>query len=57
MADDAKINTLTVMIMHVPCCRGLLSLAHQAVQSTKRKVPIKSIVVSLQGDILSEEWL
>ena len=54
--EDAKINTLTVMIMQVPCCMGLLSLAKQAVENSKRKVPIKSIVVSLQGEILSEDW-
>ena len=55
--DDAKINTLTVMIMQVPCCRGLLSLAQQAVQQAQRKAPIKGIVVGLQGEILSEDWL
>lgn len=55
--DDAKINTLTVMIMQVPCCAGLLSLAQQAVQSAKRKVPIKCIVVGVQGEIISEEWV
>ena len=55
--EDAKINTLTVMIMQVPCCMGLVSLAQQAVAASKRKVPIKSIVVSLQGNILSEEWV
>ncbi len=54
--EDAKINTLTVMIMQVPCCMGLLNLAQQAVQSSKRTVPMKSIVVGLQGEILSEEW-
>lgn len=54
--EDAKINTLTVVIMQVPCCMGLLSLAKQAVENSKRKVPIKSIVVSLQGEILSEDW-
>jgi len=54
--EDAKINTLTVLIMQVPCCMGLLNLAQQATQSSKRKVPIKSVVVSLQGEILSEEW-
>jgi hypothetical protein len=54
--EDAKINTLTVLIMQVPCCMGLLSLAQQALQSSTRKVPIKSIVVSIQGEILSEEW-
>ena len=55
--DDAKINTLTVMTMQVPCCAGLVAMAQQALQSAKRKIPIKSIVVSLQGDVLSEEWV
>lgn len=55
--EDAKINTLTVMTMQVPCCAGLVALAKQALDSSKRKIPIKSIVVSLQGDILSEEWV
>ncbi len=55
--DDAEINTLTVMIMQVPCCSGLLYLAQQAAGQAKRKVPVKSLVVSLQGEILSEEWV
>lgn len=57
LIDDAKINTLTVMIMQVPCCHGLVALAQEAQSKAKRKIPIKSIVVSLQGDILSEEWV
>ncbi len=55
--DDAKINTLTVMTMQVPCCSGLVHLAKQGAERAKRKVPIKSIVVSLQGEILREEWI
>lgn len=55
--EDAEINTLTIMIMQVPCCSGLLYLAQQAATQSKRKVPIKSLVVSLQGEILSEEWV
>ena len=54
--DDAKINTLTVMIMQVPCCMGLLNLAQQAARQAKRKVPIKYIVAGIQGEILKEEW-
>lgn len=54
--DDAKINTLTVMMMQVPCCRGLLALATQAASQAKRKVPIKYIIVGLQGEILEEAW-
>lgn len=55
--EDAKINTLTVLIMQVPCCMGLLELAKEALKQSKRKVPIKYIVVSIQGDILQEEWV
>ena len=55
--EDAKINTLTVLIMQVPCCMGLVNLVQQASASSKRKVPVKAVVVSLQGEILSEEWV
>jgi hypothetical protein len=57
MIDEAKINTLTVMIMEVPCCSGLLMLAKGALSRAKRKVPLKCIVVGIKGEILSEEWI
>lgn len=57
LIDEAKINTLTVIIMQVPCCGGLLRLAQKAADEAKRKIPIKSIVVSLQGEILQEDWV
>lgn len=57
MIDGAKINTLTVVIMEVPCCGGLMVLVRQAAAQAMRKVPIKQIVVGVQGDILSEEWI
>ena len=57
MVDESKINTLTVIMMEVPCCRGLLQIAHKAIQGAKRKVPLKTIIVSTRGDVLSEEWV
>lgn len=57
LIDEAKINTLTVMIMQVPCCGGLLRIAQKAVAQAKRKVPVKCVVVGLGGDILKEEWV
>ncbi|MBD3322047.1 MAG: 4Fe-4S dicluster domain-containing protein [Chitinivibrionales bacterium] len=57
LADSAKINTLTVMIMQVPCCNGLLQLARQAAAEAKRKVPVKCIIVGMEGNILKEEWV
>ncbi|MFA8341761.1 MAG: ATP-binding protein [Rhodothermaceae bacterium] len=57
MIDQAKINTLTVMIMQVPCCGGLLRLAQQAVMEAERKIPLKVVVVGIDGGILKEEWV
>ncbi len=50
-------NTLTVMVMQVPCCDGLVKLASEAVEKAERKVLLKVIVVGIQGEILKEEWL
>jgi ribosomal protein L16/L10AE len=44
-------------MMQVPCCRGLLQIAQAALQKAIRKVPLKAIIVSTQGEVLSEEWL
>ena len=57
MISDAKINTLTVAIMEVPCCGGLMQMAKIAVQQSGRNIPIKKIVVGIKGDILQEEWV
>ncbi|MBI4678325.1 MAG: 4Fe-4S ferredoxin [Elusimicrobia bacterium] len=57
LIDEAKINTLTVMIMRVPCCRGLLGLAQRALEAAKRKAPLKAVVAGIQGGVLSEEWV
>jgi NAD-dependent dihydropyrimidine dehydrogenase PreA subunit len=57
MISDAKINTLTVPIMEVPCCGGLIQMAKMAVQQSGRNIPIKKIIVGIKGDILHEEWV
>ena len=54
MLDESKINTLTVIMMEVPCCRGLLQIANAALQEAKRKIPLKAIIVSTRGDVISE---
>lgn len=55
--DEANINTLTVLIMQVPCCMGLLGLAREAAEKAKRKIPIKCVVVGIQGEVIQEEWV
>ncbi len=55
--DHSQINTLTVAIMSVPCCRGLLSIANSAVERASRRVPIKKIVINSEGVITNNEWV
>ena len=57
MIDEARINTLTVLVMEVPCCSSLLQIAKKALNSASRKIPIKLIVVGLNGEVLTEEWI
>ncbi len=57
LVDQGQINTLTVMIMEVPCCGGLLRMAQQAVAQATRKVPVKALVVGIDGSIKQEAWV
>jgi ferredoxin len=58
LIDHAQINTLTVLMMQVPCCRGLLAIAQQALEAAHRKVPLKAVIVGIDGGkVLSEEWV
>lgn len=57
MIADAKINSLTVPIMEVPCCGGLMQIVKIATQQAGRKVPVRKIVIGIKGDILSDEWV
>lgn len=57
MIDTAKINTITVMMMEVPCCGGLMQMVRNALARASRKVPVKSVLVSIDGKILKDEWV
>lgn len=57
LIDDSKANTITVAIMEVPCCGGLIQLTKIALEKASRKVPVKKVVISTSGEILSEEWI
>lgn len=53
--EEARIASLTVLIMQVPCCRGLLGLAMEALKASSRKAPVRCAVVSLQGNVIKDE--
>ena len=57
LIDFAGIRSLTVLTMEVPCCRGLLRLALQAAEAAQRKIPVKWVELSIQGEVLQEKAL
>jgi len=57
MIDSAEINTLTVVIMEVPCCGGLVHLARMAIEQAQRKIPIRVVTIGVQGEIKDENWV
>lgn len=57
LIDRSKINTITVMMMEVPCCGGLLRMVIAALAKASRKIPVKKLVAGINGEILLEEWI
>jgi NAD-dependent dihydropyrimidine dehydrogenase PreA subunit len=57
LIDISKVNTITVMMMEVPCCGGLLHMVSQAQANASRKVPVRKIIVGINGEVLEEEWV
>ena len=49
MIDDSKINSLTVAIMEVPCCGGLIRLVEMAMEKSQRKIPMTKVVVKIRN--------
>jgi len=52
LIDGAGIASLTVMVMEVPCCGGLVRLASAAAARASRRVPLRTAVVGVRGDVL-----
>ena len=57
LIDVARVNTVTVMMMEVPCCGGLMQMVRSALEKASRKVPVKAVQVSIDGKILSDDWV
>jgi hypothetical protein len=57
LVDTARVNTITVMMMEVPCCGGLLQMVKSALSQASRKVPVKMMIVGIAGEVLKEEWV
>jgi NAD-dependent dihydropyrimidine dehydrogenase PreA subunit len=54
LIDEAAVKSISVMIMQVPCCSGLMRHVVEAANRAQRKIPVRCVVVGLQGQILKE---
>ncbi len=54
MINESNLESITVLIMQVPCCSGLAQLAQQAVEHANREIPIHVVVIGIEGNILQE---
>lgn len=53
MINEAKIKSITIAVMEVPCCSGLVRLVEMAVQNSNREIPVEVIVIGIEGNIKS----
>ena len=49
------VNTITTVIMEVPCCSGLPMIVKNGLEAAGKSLPIRKIVISTNGKLLKEE--
>ena len=57
MIDEAKINSITVAVLTVPCCQGLFRIVKNAAEISERKLPIKLVLINIKGEIENESFI
>lgn len=54
MIETARIASMHVMVMEVPCCSGLVRLVDEARKRASRQVPIRCTVIGTDGGVRHE---
>lgn len=52
LINESKIKSITVLVMEVPCCSGLVQLVSQAIEYSEDEIPVKVIVIGINGNQL-----
>ncbi len=50
MISQNDIQSVTVPIMEVPCCRGLAMMAQEAVKQSGKDVPVEIVIIGVDGE-------
>lgn len=58
LIDHAQVASLTVAIMEVPCCRGLVKVVQDAREKAHRSIPVRVLTVGIKdGAIVAEDTI
>ncbi len=49
-----KLNSVTILIMEVPCCSAMLQIVRKAYTDSGTTVPVRQVVVANQGNIIDD---
>ena len=54
MIRESGLKSITVLIMQVPCCSGLVQLAKRAIDNSGKNIPLFAKVISIDGEVIDE---
>lgn len=52
IVSQNNIKSITVLKMQVPCCSGIQKISEMAVAASGKSIPVNTITVSLEGEII-----
>ncbi len=50
--DTAKPRSITIAMMEVPCCSGLVHIVKEALKASRETIPVEEVVFSIRGERL-----
>jgi ferredoxin len=57
MISLSNIQSLTVVMMEVHCCGGLLQMVKMAMQQANKTIPVNRAIIGIKGDVLVNELI
>lgn len=52
---NSNIKSVTLLLMEVPCCNGMLNILNNAMSDSGKKIPLEVITISTKGKVLSRK--
>lgn len=54
MVEQSRLKAITVLVMQVPCCGGLVQMVQQAIEMTGSDIVVDVKVIGIDGKVLKE---